>query len=253
MVEKLPDTCSYCGAKIDPRLYFCPACAKPHRPVEELIPAPAAPYQDDEVKLRVGAKEAWNVFFVYMIAICVSLMIAFAIWGLDGMEAVMLVADVVIAVTTVVYTIRYWNDLRPFLSRLSRLFHPWSLLGLAILAPTLLINYGYHHIVSEWGGVEMEDYNTYFSTKYGALVMICIVPAITEEIAFRGIIQHQFEKVVSQRVALLVAASVFSAAHLSIVSAPYLALVGLLLGCTLHEEKPLCKSLKISNKRREKC
>jgi membrane protease YdiL (CAAX protease family) len=56
------------------------------------------------------------------------------------------------------------------------------------------------------------------------------MPAIVEEIGFRGIIQHQFEKVVSPGIAIGVASLAFSAAHFSVLSSPYLALVGMLLG-----------------------
>ena len=45
--------------------------------------------------------------------------------------------------------------------------------------------------------------------------MVCVFPAVFEELAFRGIIQVQFEKVVEPKVAILVASVLFSAAHFS--------------------------------------
>ncbi len=230
LISELPDTCDYCGAKMDRRLYFCPACAKPYRPVEQVIPKPAVPYEDDEMRLRVGGKEAWNVFFIYLIVIFISSMVAASIWGMDDMEPMMMLADIAIAVTTVVFTIRYWGHLKPLFTNILGFFNPWSFACFAILAPLLLLNYAYHDTLVGWLDIEMEDYNDYFSSRLGAIVVICVMPAITEEIAFRGIIQTQFERVVSTRLALIMASIVFSAAHFSLLSAPYLALAGLLFG-----------------------
>jgi membrane protease YdiL (CAAX protease family) len=124
----------------------------------------------------------------------------------------------------------HWNDLRPLLTRVSGLIHPAAWAGFLMLAPLLLLNYGYHNLLTKWLGVEAEDYTNCFSSTWGPVIFICVMPAITEEIAFRGMIQHQFEKVVKPSIAIAVAAMVFAAAHMTIVSAPYLALVGLLLG-----------------------
>ena len=213
LTHELPDTCDYCGAKMDNRLYFCPACAKPYRPVEQVIPKPATPYEDDEMRLRVGGKEAWNVFFIYLIAIFVSSIAAAAIWGMDDMEPIMVVADTVIAVTTVVFTIRYWGHLKPLFTNVLGMFSPWSFACFAILAPLLLLNYAYHNTLVGWLDMDMEDYNDYFSSTMGAVIIICVMPAITEEIAFRGIIQTQFERVVSTKVALIVASALFFLAY----------------------------------------
>lgn len=234
MTEELTNpaskTCEYCGTILDARLYFCSACAKPHRPVEQLIGSPAPAYEDTEMKLRIGGRSAWNVFFIYLIVMFITGFIAMAIWGEDQMEPVILLSDLAIAITTVVMTIRFWNELKPLLFNFTSLIHPWFWAGLAILAPLLLINFGYHEMLTQALDLEPEDYNDYFSSSWGPVLFICVMPAITEEIAFRGIIQHQFEKVVKPHIAVLVASAIFSAAHFSVLSAPYLAMVGLLLG-----------------------
>jgi membrane protease YdiL (CAAX protease family) len=194
-----------------------------------MLPASLPEYEDIETKLRKNAGPAWTVFFTYLIVIALGSGIAFAAWGDDDWEPAFLFLDFALLVTTLIFAARFWADLQPLLSRLG-LFHPATWIGLALLAPLLALNFGYHSMLVEMMSIEKEDYMDYFSSKWGPLLFICIMPAVVEEIGFRGIIQTQLEKVVSPRVAILVASAAFSAAHFNPLSAPYLALVGVLLG-----------------------
>lgn len=221
--------CPYCGQALDERIYFCPRCARPYKHPDTMLPASLPKYEDTETRLRTKAGPAWTVFFVYMIVIVLGSMIAMAAWGDEDAEPMFLLLDFALLVTTIVCTARFWKDLKPLFGRLG-LFQPWAWFGLALLVPLLALNYGYHSFLVELLSAEKEDFTDYFSSKWGPIIFICVMPAIVEEIAFRGIIQDQFEKVVSPKVAILVASLVFSAAHFNILSAPYLALVGVLLG-----------------------
>lgn len=222
-------TCEYCGHHLDSRVYFCPSCAKPHRSVETFLPASFPAYEDTETALRTKAPQAWTVFFTFLSVIGVFGSFAYAIFGMEEEEPAILIMDFALFLTTIFFTVRFWSDLRPMLARIG-LFHPVAWIGLVLLAPLLAINYGYHHFLVELLAIEMEDYNSFFSSNWGPIVFICISPAIIEEIAFRGIIQHQFEQAVKPWIAIGVGALLFSAAHFTILSAPYLALVGILLG-----------------------
>ena len=222
-------TCTYCGCALDSRVYFCPQCAKPYCHVECLLPASLPAYEDIETNLRTKAAPAWTLFFSYMCVIGVGSFIALAIWGPNNPEPAEIALGFAILVTTLVFLARFWSEVRPFLSR-TAIFHPATWLGLAILAPMLLLNYSYMHFLIDTLGLKNRNTMAYFSTSWGPLVFVCIMPAIIEEIGFRGIIQHQFEKAVSPWAAIAVASLVFSAAHFTILSAPYLALLGGLLG-----------------------
>jgi membrane protease YdiL (CAAX protease family) len=59
---------------------------------------------------------------------------------------------------------------------------------------------------------------------------VCVFPAVTEEIAFRGLVQHWLHVAVQPRQAIVYAAALFTALHFSILSAPTLFLAGCLLG-----------------------
>jgi len=222
-------TCGYCGHQLDGRVYFCPACAKPYRSVEIGLPTPAPPYEDIETRLRTKAPDVWTVFFVFLSAMIVTGWIGMAIWGTEDHEAVMMLVDFALFVTTAVFLFRYWKEVRPLLVAPGFL-RPAAWIGLAALAPLLALNYGYHSFLVSLLDIEMDDYNAFFTSSWGPIIFICILPAVVEEIAFRGIIQHRFEKVVGPWVAIAAASVLFSAAHFTVLSAPYLAVTGALLG-----------------------
>jgi len=222
-------TCGYCGHALDGRVYFCPSCAKPHRAMEIGLPAPAPPFENIETRLRTKAPEVWTVFFTFLSVMMVTGWIGLAIWGNDNFGAVMVMMSVALLVTTTVCLFRYWNDVRPLLTT-TGIFKPATWIGMAALVPLLALNYGYHSFLIGLLDVEMEDTNSFFTSTLGPLVFICIMPAVVEEIAFRGIIQHRLETAVGPWLAIGAASVVFSAAHFSPLSPPYLALLGGLLG-----------------------
>jgi len=221
--------CDYCGGPLDSRFYFCPRCSKPHRPVEDLLPASLPPYEDTEMRLRIQGKPAWTVFFTYLGVILVGSIAALAFWGVNNETAAVLFVEFLLVATTVVFLIRFWDSVRPLLVRIG-FGHPAAWAGLALLLPMLLLNFGYHHLLVDLFDLDSIDHDEYFQSKWGPVIFICVMPAIVEEIGFRGIIQDQLERAVSPGIAISVGSLAFSAAHFSILSAPYLALVGGLLG-----------------------
>ena len=73
---------------------------------------------------------------------------------------------------------------------------------------------------------------SYTDAGYGfgaAVLMICVQPAIFEELGFRGVILTALEPVLGPREALLVSALIFAILHLSIPSIPHLFLMGIVL------------------------
>jgi membrane protease YdiL (CAAX protease family) len=74
-------------------------------------------------------------------------------------------------------------------------------------------------------------------------VLLCLIPGITEEIAFRGLIQHWLHTVLRPWRAILLASALFTALHLSILSAPYIFLLGMLLGWVKWKSRSLYPSM----------
>lgn len=221
--------CSYCGQPLDARFYFCTRCSKPFRAVETVLSPRPDPYADTETRLRVNARSAWNIYFIYLSVIVAGSVAAIACWGLDSREPAIITLDLMLLVTTCILLAGRWQEVAPLLKR-AGVFHPATWAGLALLVPALGLNYAYHSILTELVPMESADPSGFFTSRFGGIVFICVLPAVVEEIGFRGIIQHEFEKAVSPALAIGIAAAAFSAAHFSVLSAPYLALLGALLG-----------------------
>ncbi len=72
-----------------------------------------------------------------------------------------------------------------------------------------------------------------FKAGYGwpmAILLICIQPAIVEELAFRGLILPSLAETMSVNAAIVCSACLFMILHLSIPSMPFLLLLGAVLG-----------------------
>lgn len=113
-------------------------------------------------------------------------------------------------------------------------FHPaWILVGICAAIPTYLLASNVVDFLV-YLGVERLDYLATFSNDgFGfslAVILICLQPAIFEELAFRGIIQGSLGRVLGDREALIVSALMFGILHLSIPSLPHLLVLGLILG-----------------------
>jgi membrane protease YdiL (CAAX protease family) len=64
----------------------------------------------------------------------------------------------------------------------------------------------------------------------GVIAMVCLQPAVVEEIAFRGVVLTGLQNILSRRDAVIVSALMFAILHLSVLSLPHLFLIGLALG-----------------------
>ena len=68
---------------------------------------------------------------------------------------------------------------------------------------------------------------------------ICVMPAIWEEIAFRGLIQTGLATAVKTREAIILTAVLFAIIHFSALSGIYLFGLGLVLGVLRHRSQSL--------------
>jgi membrane protease YdiL (CAAX protease family) len=72
-----------------------------------------------------------------------------------------------------------------------------------------------------------------FEAGYGwtaVILLVCVQPAVIEELAFRGVILSGLRQVLTDTEAIVVSALMFMIIHLSFVSFPHLVLLGLVLG-----------------------
>lgn len=226
-------SCRYCGASLDARFYFCTTCATPYCDEDQVLSRIPRFRPTDGMQIREKAPQAANLFWTYFgVVLGGSLVAHFAIG--DAHPAALLVfLDSLLLVTTLVFTVRYWPSLVPQLKRLG--FDRWEAwVGLAALVPLLGVNRAWHEAMRDLLGAEGPSFIGALreaGVAEGVLVLsIAIFPAITEEIAFRGLLQHWLHVAVRPATAIALAGALFAALHFSLLSFPYLFACGLLFG-----------------------
>jgi membrane protease YdiL (CAAX protease family) len=118
--------------------------------------------------------------------------------------------------------------------------------GFLFLVVLLVVNYGYCWFLNYfWGGENLSESWLFQSDLSGTamFVLICVIPGITEEIAFRGLIQHWLQTVLKPWRAIVLASALFTALHLSVLGAPYIFLLGMLLGWVKWKSRSLYPSI----------
>lgn len=240
-IEKY-EYCSYCGSPLHYAFYFCTVCATPYRPIETVIP-PVAPRPLTESELiKKKVPNVWKVFWSYAIVIFVIVMLNFGLFEEDQRDVYTLIfGSVCILLTTIVFEIIFWRSLVVQLKHFGFLMaEVW--LGFLLLGVLLVVNFGYHsfiiYLMSDKGS-SSEWLDKIDLSSWAIFVLLCLLPSITEEIAFRGLIQHWLHTVLKPWRAIMLASALFTTLHLSIVSAPYIFLLGMLLGWVKWKSRSL--------------
>jgi len=232
-----PQYCRYCGAPLNPMFYFCLRCATPFKSVNSVIPPHRPRKLTAEELVEIKAPRVWTIFWTYMGVLIGVFFLGEMLFVEDRPDLKILLGDAAIFVTTCVFATMYWRSLVTQFKRLG-FGHPVALLGLLALVPLLAFNYVYSEMFIPWAidDPEMEDWlqNLRDSgmSEAALIFSVCIIPAVTEEIAFRGLVQHWLQVAIKPWHALVLASALFAALHFSMLSFPYLFAVGLLLGWT---------------------
>jgi len=240
--------CAYCGAPLNAFYYFCLRCATPYKALETVAPGAQPRPLGDEERIRLMAPHVWTIFGVYALVTIVSFLIAFGVFREDNIVAALLTATIAIFITTCVFASIYWRSLiGQFRTFGFNRWEAWA--GIGVLAPLLAVNWGYHGIFEQlMPHSHQSEIQRLLDAGIGypaLVVLFCLFPAVTEEIAFRGLVQHWLQIAIAPWKGLVLAAAIFMALHFSVISAPYLFLVGLLLGYVKQRTGSLYPSMLI--------
>ena len=238
--------CAYCGSPLNYAFYFCTVCATPYRPISEVIP-PVSPLPLSEGELiNKKVPNVWLVFWTYAIVIFIVVLLNFLLFeGNELQTNILIFGSVCILLTTIVFEVIFWRSLAVQLKRTGFLKkETW--IGLLFLVLMLVLNFGYYSFIIFLSGrgdlYETLTYKTGFGST-ATFILICLIPGITEEIAFRGLIQHWLQTVLRPWRAIVLASALFTAIHLSVLSAPYIFLLGILLGWVKWKSNSLYPSI----------
>lgn len=226
-------SCTYCQGPLDNRYYFCLGCATPYKDPDSVLPRMRAVRPSTNELVSIHAPNVATLFWTYAIVIVVGSVVLGAFSG-GSLGAHVVIMNALLIVTTTFFAVFYWDSLKQQLGRVG--FDHWAAwVGLLLLVPLLGLNYAYHQWIA--GVLGMPEAPSLAAELRGdglseaALIFfIAIYPAIGEEIAFRGLVQHWLQVALRPPVAIAITAGLFAAIHLAPLSMPILFLAGLLLG-----------------------
>lgn len=225
--------CHYCRAPLSQFFYFCLACGTPYKAIDSVV-APLRPRQltDGELVER-KAPHVQTLFWSFFGVLVGVSIFAELVFREERADLHLLLNDVGLLVLTCVWG---WIH-RVALKAQFGIFgfnRAAAYIGLAILVPLLAVNYGYHHwlqsLLPDGGGDFLDELRKTGIGEAVLIVSFCVMPAIVEEVAFRGLIQHWLQTAIRPRNAIIYASFLFTIMHFSVLSFPYLFAVGALLG-----------------------
>ncbi len=231
--ESPPPPCLGCGAALKSGAAFCGRCG--HR-----IGAPAPPRKETRWRTRLRIRidrEAGEVFFVlkYYTALLVMHVISAAVAGEGERQFAGLVAgDLLLAGMTAFATLRFRAWVLPLYARTGFGFR-----GYGVVILTALPVYGFVHLfITGMEGIfyvpRIEMLGAFTGRSFGwAILILCVSPAVLEELAFRGVIFGILERRARLAEAFLISSFAFAILHLSVVSLPTHIVLGLYL-CALR-------------------
>jgi len=243
--------CDYCGCRLNPVIYFCPACAKPYKSIDTVVVAAAPKKLTYQELIKRKSPMVWTVFYIFLAALLGGQIFVAIGFGDKQYATQIFVMMTIIFLTTLILSVYYWRTLAYQLKQFG-FGKPWAWIGLALLIPALGINYGYHEAIRHLAGDMMPDTDIVFTElrnalgDWGIIFVLAVFPAITEEIALRGLVQHWLQATIKPRHAIILASALFMALHLFVyISWPYLFMVGFLLGWVKYKTDSLYPSMLI--------
>jgi uncharacterized protein len=238
MVERCPT----CQAKLRPTVRFCAACG--HRLRISALPPRRVRSVEIRSRLVTHIREIRRVSWLFGALLLSSL--AFGMLTRAGGSVWLGVAFSLLDAALV------FSFARAFRADLSPLFRMPQLTGrvwlelVAITAGLIAALSGYFALLSRAGVPILRVSETLAEPggSIGALFLIAVaLPAVVEELAFRGVILTALEKVFSEREALVIQAALFSVLHLTPIAFPSHFLMGLCFGWMRQRTRSLYPSL----------
>ncbi len=246
--ELPPPRCAYCNAPLVSGYYFCVACATPHSRPDSVLPAVHAARLTDAQLIRRKVPQVWTVFWTFLGVVLLGGALSTLLAWSGRPDVGMLLGTVALLTTTAVFSVRYWRSLAVQLRRFGFL-HWAAWIGLLLLAPLLGANWLYHVWLLERLGIPSPGFDALrdsgLISRAGLIVLICVFPAVLEEIAFRGLVQHWLLAAIPPLRAVALASALFMLLHFSLYSAPYLFAAGMLMGWTRWKTGSLYPSMVI--------
>jgi uncharacterized protein len=221
----VPRFCNRCGAARSPDATECACLGAPES-------SEAAAWREDQ-NFRQDQRSVRSAVWLYFALLSISAAVIVWMKASDSEPNVTVefVTSAAFSIVVLAWCASAWKQV---FAPLKAAVHPgWILLGMVAAVPTYLLAHGVVEMLVLLGINKIDYLSVLYNDGFGfgwAVLLVCVQPAIMEELAFRGIIQGSLDSVLGARQSLFVTALMFGILHLSFVSLPHLFVMGLVLG-----------------------
>lgn len=227
----MPRFCRRCGTAWDPAWHHCPICNPPHT-VADAPESEEASGEPSAIE-RPSIKSALALYFVFLGSLLVMYLTIH--FGAADPFRVMVLVEVIDAVLVVFWSLAAGRDV---LGGLAVFPNPaWLVAAVGLAGLTFGMALLALAMVKALAGdlpIDPEVSEPLRDAGYGwgaIILIICVQPAVIEELAFRGVILSGLRQVLGTHEAVVVNAFLFTLIHLTIPQfAPHILLVGLVTG-----------------------
>ena len=247
-----------CATRVPEAVAHCPACARGVRRGTEFCPGcgqnllaavaaptgsagtPPAPSRESSRRFVEHWAEFKRLTWLFGLLLATSFVFGIA-WRSERSPWLDVMMGVIDAVIILVVVAGRWPKLRfLFQVRPTAARDSMAMVGIAIVFVVLATIY---FRTLEWLGVPMLSATAAFQEAewplWSMFLVISVMPAIFEELAFRGIIQSSLERMLNARDGWLIQAALFSVLHLSPLMFPSHFLMGLCFGYMRRRSRSL--------------
>lgn len=214
--------CDTCGTEPLMKDAYCRHCGA-KRKIE--LPSFSLPAINFEARI-------FKILSFYLCSIGLVLYLSIIDWGLD--PSILIIADIGVIGLTLIYTVDNRKEMKGLYSIQKIEIGPLVALVFCMVLGAFAVDF-LGEMLNLWltgEGVGLEDL---FETQpedepqdFYNIFFICLVPAIFEEMAFRGFIYNHMLKMGNHEAAMVLSSVLFAMAHLSLISILWLFPLGLL-------------------------
>jgi membrane protease YdiL (CAAX protease family) len=223
-----PNYCHTCGTPWNVDWTGCPVCEKKRQAAARAPAVRGSPSSQ--------LVSAITLYFICLLSgLAIGFLLPLALLDRSEVQIValsMLVDCAVFSLIVLAWTLAWWNRLYPALSGLPGPFWYGIAIGAAGIT-FLLATYACGTLEESFGIERLGLASPLLASGYGwpvVITVICLQPAIIEELAFRGIIFRGLQQVLTEREVIIVSSLMFMVIHLAVPSFPHLLIIGLALG-----------------------
>jgi membrane protease YdiL (CAAX protease family) len=223
------ENCQRCGRELRSEAQFCPSCG--HAVGTLVSDGPAPPKTSDRRSFELHWREIKliGLLFGLLLASSFVLGIASRFGKSSWAEIIVVAAD---AATVFIFATVCRRRIMPLL-RLPEITRR-SVLEMIVMGTGFFVAMGIYFAVLQGLGVSMIRISDHYGEAgydlFVVFALVSLMPAVVEELAFRGVIQSTLEGIFNAREAAIVQAAMFSVLHLSPIVFPSHFIMGLCFG-----------------------